>query len=359
MVHLLEEPPGLQLLEVGLVVRLHDLAHRDPRRPELLDDRVGGPLVTPGLQVLVDGVMGRHPPGGRGQGRVRSPARLAQRQPEGRPLRVGLDRDRHPAVPPALVVLIRAQVEVLGRRHRAPVARPLEQGAVGRVLDHLLGRDVEGGVDHGRLHQAALAGVVPVLEGQQQPDQGVQPGIGVPDAVGLDGEEVLVSGQPGQPGGVLDHEGERRQVPPRAVEAEPGHADHDQVRAVGLQGLEAQAELVQHPGCVVLHDHVAGGHEAVQQLDAPRVAQVEGQAPLVGVEGGEDRPPLPPLRLRRRDAADQAEAVGALGRLEVDDVGAEQGQQAADQWPGPVGRHVEDPQPTERERAAAPAARRR
>ncbi len=140
------------------------------------------------------------------------------------------------------------------------------------------------------------------------------------------------------------------QVAPRAVEAEPGHADHDQVRPVRLQGLVAQAELVEHPGRVVLDDHVAGGHDAVQQLDPPRVAQVEGQAPLVGVEGGEDRPPLPPLVLRRRDAADQADAVGPLRRLEVDHVRAEQRQQAAHQRPGPVRRHVEDPQPAERER---------
>ena len=94
----------------------------------------------------------------------------------------------------------------------------------------------------------------------------------------------------------------------------------------------------------------------MQQLDPLRVAQVEGQAPLVGVESGEDRPSLPPLVLGRRDAADQADAVGPLGRLEVDHIRAEQRQQAAHQRPGPVRRHVQDPQPAERERPAPGAA---
>ena len=83
----------------------------------------------------------------------------------------------------------------------------------GRVLDHLLGGDVQRGVDHRRLDQAPLAGAVAVLEGEQQPEQRVQPGVGIADAVGLDGQPVRLAGQPGEPGRVLDHEGERRPGP--------------------------------------------------------------------------------------------------------------------------------------------------
>ena len=73
-----------------------------------------------------------------------------------------------------VVVETGGAVEVLRRGARAPVAGPLEQRAVGRVLDDLLGGDVERGVDHRRLDQRALAGAVAVLEREQQAEQRVQ-----------------------------------------------------------------------------------------------------------------------------------------------------------------------------------------
>ena len=78
-------------------------------------------------------------------------------------------------------------------------------------------------------------------------------------------------GEPGEPGGVLNDEGEGRLIAPRPVEPEPGHAQHDQVGPLGAQGLEVEAELVQHPWRVVLDHDVAGADDAPHQVEAASV----------------------------------------------------------------------------------------
>ena len=81
-----------------------------------------------------------------------------------------------------------------------------------------------------------------------------------------------MSREPGQPGGVLDHEGERREVAPRPVEAEARHPHHDEIGSIGPERLVVEPELVQHPWRVVLDDHVARGHELAHQIEATRIS---------------------------------------------------------------------------------------
>ena len=90
-----------------------------------------------------------------------------------------------------------------------------------------------------------------------------------------------------------------------------------------VHGVEVEPDLVEHPRRVVLDDDVAGRDELVEQLDATLVAEVERHALLVGVQAGEDRRPLPPVVFGERHAGEQAGAVGACRRLDVDHLGAE------------------------------------
>ena len=292
-----------------------------------------------------------HPAGHGGQRGVGGPLRVAQRGPQRAPLLVGRDGDGDPPVVTAALVGTGHLVEVLGRRRRTTVPGPFEQGAVGGELNRLLGRNVECGIDHRRLHQAAFTGPLPVLEREQQAVQRVEPGVGVTDAVGLEREQVRMSGEPGETGGVLDDEGEGRQVAPRPVEPEPGHAHHDEIGPHLAQGLEAETQLVQHPRRVVLDHDVARGDDAPHQVEAARFAQVDGQALLVGVERGEDRAPLPVAVLGLGDPTDQPGPVGTGGGLQVDDLGAEERQRVTGQGPGPERRHVQDPESLEGQRS--------
>jgi hypothetical protein len=101
-----------------------------------------------------------------------------------------------------------------------------------------------------------------VFEGDQQAAERVEARVRVADAVRRDRVLVRVAGHPRQPRGVLDHEGEGRVVPPRAVEPEAGHAHHDGVGSDGAHGVGVEPELVQDPRRVVLDDDVAGRNQA-------------------------------------------------------------------------------------------------
>ena len=277
------------------------------------------------------------------------PVGLAQRGSERLPLVVVGDGHRDPRVAPALVVGVGGEVEVLRSRRRPAVAVAAQQRAVGGVLDQLLGPDGEGGVDHGRLDQRATIAPVTPLEGERQRDHAVEPGVRVADAVRRHRVGVGVAGEPGQPGGVLDHERERGVVPPRTVESEPGHAHHDQVGVLGPQRIDVDADLLEHPGRRVLDHHVARGRQSPQQVAPALVGEVEGDAALARVEAGEDAGLLPPVGLGEADAGEHPGAVGAAGRLDVQDLGPEQGEHLGAERAGPERGEVEHPEPGERE----------
>ena len=254
--------------------------------------------------------------------RARRPAAVAQfgiRRPvaapdglaETRPLLVGRDRDRDPAVGAAELVDLVGAVQVLRRRGRSAVAVALQQRTVGGVLDDLLGGDVERGVDHRRLDEHSLPCAAPMFQGHQQGVERVDAGVRITDRIRLVRVAVGIAGEPTDPGCRLDDVGERRVVAPRAVQTEPGHPQHDDVGANRLHRSEIETDLVHHPRGEVLDDHIAGGDEAVEQVATRGALQVERQPLLVGVEPGEDRRLLPPLVFGDRYARDEPGAVRA------------------------------------------------
>jgi hypothetical protein len=149
-----------------------------------------------------------------------------------------------------------------------------------------------------RRHHDALSGATAVFEGEEQAAQRMQARVRVAHAVRRDRVPVRVAGHPRQPRGVLDDEGEGGIVPPGAVEPEAGHAHHDDVRPDGAHGVGIEPQLVQHPRRVVLDHDVAGRDQPPKELPSLVPAETEGDAPLVGVQAGEDPRPLPPVGLR-------------------------------------------------------------
>ena len=85
-------------------------------------------------------------------------------------------------------------------------------------------------------------------EGEQQPEQRVEPGVGIADAVRLERQPVRLAGQPREPGRVLDDEGERGLVAPRPVEPEAGHPHHDEVGPDRAQRLVVETRAGRAPG---------------------------------------------------------------------------------------------------------------
>ena len=141
------------------------------------------------------------------------------------PLFVGGDRDRDP------LLVARARVHVLRRRHRTTVAVAGELGARRAVLhDHLGGR-VERGLDHRRPPRAD-----PRRCGRARPkreDRGehrVRRRERVARAAGEHRRSVDPPGDPGHAGDRLHRLCEAGAVAPRAVEAVRRHAGHHDAR---------------------------------------------------------------------------------------------------------------------------------
>ncbi len=104
----------------------------------------------------------------------------------------------------------------------------------------------------------------------------------------------------------------------------------------------AQPQAVHHPGAEVLDHHVALGDEAPGQLDAARLLEVYRDAAVPGPTG---------VLAEAAVAAALAPGEGRQGaghvdpgfRLDLVDLGTEEGQRLADHRPGPHPAEVGDP----------------
>src|SRR5437016_10846612 len=109
--------------------------------------------------------------------------RLAQRTEERHPLLVCRDRDRDPAIVPAVFVGASDLVEVLRRRARPAVATTGKKRTVSGVLDGLLRGDVDRCINHRCFDETAFASPIAVLEREHQAEQCVEPSVRVTYAV--------------------------------------------------------------------------------------------------------------------------------------------------------------------------------
>ena len=306
---------------LGLLGRGQDLVERAlgaPRRHELVDV---GPVGDPRLEVGEPGVA------------------LRPDQSE-QPLGDGLRRrgDRHPAT-------VGAAVGVAG--HRVGDARA-EAGLL--VAEH-----PEGGDE--RSHQ--LEHRLEEVDVDHLPDAGVHRGHG--GEGGHEGRDLVGEGDgrqqraavglavdAGEPGHGLGQGGEPRPLGVGAVLAEAGDPGDHQAGVLGDELVGHQPEGLELAGPEVLDEHVGGGDEAPEGLDADGVLEVEHHAALATAaqlpeEGDVVGRVAPPHR---------AEGVTRPRALDLDHVGAEVRQVTGAAGAGEHGGEVDDPEVGERRPAA-------
>jgi len=115
--------------------------------------------------------------------------------------------------------------------------------------------------------------------------------------------------------------------------------DH-QVRVTRAQRIGPQAQAGRRGGAVVVHEEVRATQQPVQQLATRIGAQVEHDRSLVAVDRCEVRAaPLGRVAPPRRSPGARLVAVG---RLDLDDIGAEVGQQHGGERPGQHAADVDD-----------------
>ena len=188
------------------------------------------------------------------------------------------------------------------------------------------------------------SGARAVLERDQQRNDRVQAGERIAGAARDDRRPVGEAGEPRHAGDLLHRLREADAVAPRTVEAEGGHAHHDEPRVCGGELLVDEAEVVHDARREVLDRDVGDGEQALHQIDACRTTEVERDATLAEVDRLVERAPLPPFVFGRRLDALEAHAVGALDRFDLDDVGTHRGEVLRDERAGPEGGEVDDAQ---------------
>ena len=167
-------------------------------------------------------------------------------------------------------------------------------------------------------HGLAFAGLAPGIEARQHAIGAEQAGH---DVVCRGADAQRPSGWPGHVGHAghhlhdLVHGGA---VLVGAVQEALAGGD-DQLGVFGAQRLGVVAELAQRDVAEVLHEHVGAGDELIERGAALGAGGVEHDRFLAAVEGGEEG---------AAHAAQVARLV-ALGRLDLDHLGAEEGEEHA------------------------------
>ena len=225
-------------------------------------------------------------------------------------------------------------------------------------FDDALGGDVEGGFDRRDLDQRTPTRPRPLVQGQQQGDDGVHAGEGIAQATRDDRRARRPAGHPGHPGDLLHGLSEADPVPPGAAQAEGGHPHHDRTGVGGGDRVPVQPELLDDPRRVVLDDDVGAGDQPFDHGDALGPSQIEGHIAFGRIDGVKDPPPLPPTLGRRPFGAGEAHPVGPLDRFDLDDVGAEADQHVGRGRTGPESGQVDHPHPLQTAQGRAGGSRR-
>ncbi len=316
---------------VHLVERTHP-ARRDPGVGEPGEQVVGVVGVEDALDHLDHLVAAGHPLGVAPQAlRV---GFEAEREAEPLPQRLGPDGYLDGAVTAAEQTVRRdGRVVVALRSPHLPGDRP--PGALEGV------HPGDGRQQRGP-HDLPDAGPVPLVQRRQHAVRAVDPGQQVADRHAHALRVVRAGARQGHEAGLALGD---LVVPGaaalRPVVPEPGDGEHDEARVALQQGVDAQAEAVQHPGAEVLHEHVG----PVDELEERRLVgvglEVERDRLLVAVRGQEVRG-LARTLLPDERRAPATRVVAPLGHLHLDDARAQVAQHHGGVRPGQRPGEVDD-----------------
>ncbi len=219
-----------------------------------------------------------------------------------------------------------------------------------RVLDDLFRCRVEGGFDHRRFDERTDPRGLAALEPDQRREGSAHAREGIAWPTRYAWLVALMAGDPREPGHLFHRLCEANVVPPRTVEAEGGHPDHDCPRVEVADRFPGYAELIEDSGREVLDEYVGQLEQAPEDLASTRRSEVEGQVFLVRVDAQVDRRPLPPGRAIDEGPTSHSHPVRVLNGLDVNDFGAERREHVGGCGARPPCRRVEDPDPLEGKR---------
>jgi hypothetical protein len=200
-------------------------------------------------------------------------------------------------------------------------AEAAEAGALGEHVGGVVGEQRHDRVEHGDFDVLPFAGALAGEERARDPVGRIDARVDVRHRRGgFDRRAVLFSGMRHDAPGRLDDEIHAGVLRHRPALAEGGDRAVDEARIDCAQVVVAEALAVHHAGAEVLDEHVRVAHQAADQLDTGRLADVDTDAALVAVQPLEVEPA--DLRRQAPGAIGVADAVAAPGLLDLDDVRA-------------------------------------
>ena len=218
-----------------------------------------------------------------------------------------------------------------------------------QVVHRLVSQHRHAHVQERQVHPLTAAGAFPLGQRRLDADHPVKPGEDVdPGHAHLLRLAPRLAGQVHDPAHPLDQEIIARLARPRPVLAEAGDRGIDQPRVRRRKALVVEAEALEPAHLEVLDHHVGGGDQLFQPGEVVRVAEVAGDRGLAAVGGVEiGRHPLgSPVGARPvEEGRAPAAGVVALGRLDLDDLGAQIGQRLAGPRAGQNARQFDNLQP--------------
>ncbi len=236
-----------------------------------------------------------------------------------------------------------AHQRLVGEQAGVAVAHPLGDHAAGHEGAGLVDHPRQGGGEQVDLDVLAATALLAGVQRGEDADRGVQPGHHVEDRdAGAEGLGVGAAGEAHQARHRLDDQVVAGQYPAPVRRTEAADRGVDDPRVGGRDGVVVEAEARETAGAEVLHHDVGAAGELLGERDVAGVLEVEGDGALVAVDP----------EVVRRDAVAHGRlprpGVVAGGRLDLDHLGAEVGEQHRGVGAGQDPREVGDQQPRER-----------
>ena len=232
------------------------------------------------------------------------------------------------------------------------VAVGLGMHAVAQVAGEMRAHQDHRHVEHGHVDALAAPGALALEQrGRQREGAGHAGGVVDRRRADLHGMHVRGAGHRHDARGGLDHVVVGGLAAARPVLAEGRERGVDQPRIDGGERLVAEPQRLERAGPVVLHEHISGGDQLLEDLAIAGLLQVERDRALVGglrQEGGAHV-----AAVERLVGAGAAALVGIVGMLDLDHVGAQHGELIGRERPRQHVGHVDHPDALERSRHCA------
>ena len=207
---------------------------------------------------------------------------------------------------------------------------------------HLIGREqvrevveveVAHRLKHRGFHHPALAARFALMERGEHADRGVKARHSVRNRRANDARVFGIDQQPQKPAGGLRDSVKGRAIALRPLAAKAGDRGVDEARVDALEARSIDIQPIRHTGAEILDEDIGLRHQLVEHGEVLRVLGINRDRTLIAVVG---------LEMRAVELAlEGTEGIARAGLFDLDDIGAQIGQDHPRRRAGDESAHFE------------------